>query len=94
MFPFVMADVAQLGEHLIVAQVAEGSTPFIRPIFSPAVAGLFCASFLRRPTIQAPLRRQRMYSWFPLGPLMAEGTTPSSRRPSVSQHRRTLSTAA
>ena len=41
MFPFVMADVAQLGEHLIVAQVAEGSTPFIRPIFSPAAAGLF-----------------------------------------------------
>ena len=28
-----MADVAQLAEHLVVAQVAVGSNPIIRPIF-------------------------------------------------------------
>ena len=27
-----MADVAQLAEHLVVAQVAVGSSPIIRPI--------------------------------------------------------------
>ncbi len=58
-----MADVAQLGEHLIVAQVAEGSTPFIRPIFSPAFAGLFlCPLQPVAARIQSSLRRQRIYS--------------------------------
>ncbi len=31
------AEVAQLAEHLVVAQVAEGSSPFFRPRFTPNI---------------------------------------------------------
>lgn len=31
------AEVAQLAEHLVVAQVVEGSSPFFRPRFTPNI---------------------------------------------------------
>lgn len=36
------AEVAQLAEHLVVAQVAEGSSPFFRPRFTPSNVRGFC----------------------------------------------------
>ena len=48
-----MADVAQMAEHQVVALVAVGSNPIIRPRnFSPVFTGLFFVFFEYSPLFQ------------------------------------------
>ena len=61
-----MANVAQLEEHLIVAQGVAGSNPVIRPIFIPRQRGFFFAlsSTIPGPSPRGngPIRIRRLLS--------------------------------
>lgn len=55
------ANVAQLAEHLVVAQGVAGSNPVIRPIFAPILSGLFLYPAPDPSYISLPFPRFRVF---------------------------------
>ncbi len=64
-YSFCTANIAQLAEHLVVAQGVAGSNPVIRPIFRPdSIGAFFIPCVLRSAFIFLPQRRPSLKGVF------------------------------